>query len=70
MKLAKKIRGPQACLGDIVHNIAKIGGFLLIFRGEHGASFRKVALNRTNLKTFQLILIILNLTVQFLSRNK
>ena len=33
-----------------MQNIAKMGVFLLIFRGELGASFTKVGLNRTNFK--------------------
>ena len=44
----KKLWGHHACLGDILQNIAKMGVFLLVFRGEPGASFTKVGLNRTN----------------------
>ena len=44
----KKLWGHRACLGDILQNIAKMGVFLLVFRGEPGASFTKVGLNRTN----------------------
>ena len=44
----KKLGGHRACLEDIARNIAKMGVFLLIFRGEPGASFTKVGLNRTN----------------------
>ena len=45
----EKLGGHRACLGDIVQNIAKMRGFfLLIFRGEPGASFTKVGFNQTN----------------------
>ena len=36
--MSEKIRGHRACLEDIVQNISKMGVFLLIFRGEPGAS--------------------------------
>ena len=40
----KKLGGHHACLGDIVRNISKMGGFFC--SGEPGANFTKVGLNR------------------------
>ena len=46
----KKLGGHRACLGDNVKNVVKLALFLLNFRGESGASFTKVGLDRTNFK--------------------
>ena len=64
-----KLGGSPCLLGDIMQNIAKIGVFLVVFRGESGASFTKVGLNRNKFQSFRLILPNVNLIVQYLSRN-
>ena len=48
----KKLGGRQACLGDIVQNISKMGVFCSFSEGSLGRVFTKVGLNRTNFYLF------------------
>ena len=52
----------RACLGDIVQNIARMGVFFSFSKDTQG-NFYKSWLKSNKFQTFQLILLILNLTV-------
>ena len=39
----KKLGGHHACLGDIVRNISKMGGFCSLSEGSLGRVFQKLA---------------------------